>query len=485
MGAMEQLIPGLGGKQVHDQFGLARMGALYLAFPINSIREVVPYPETLTAMAATMPEVLGSIDLRGAIVPVLDLAALLGTGAQDQDRPGIIIVLRVEGKVIGVGVDEICGVVTLAPENRTELTIQSGGALATSGILNAGFSRDGRSGIVLRTDAFANLPGIPLAEDRMVAAISRNVRGAPSLLVTVGDFHLGLPASIIEATVPLRPIKSSPVDDGLWVARVDYNGAVIPVVDTLCLLGLGRLPEAREMASVLVRTGEGRRVALRIDSVLDMLRIAPEQTAAMQGCHFGNGNLIGGMLPTAKPVLLLDGDALQTCDDLLRLSRLEEKSGTSSVQSRLVTAQVEAAKTIGKPYLIFNMGEGQYAVPLEQVTEILNYSQCALVNLQGSYGLCEAILSHRGLAIPIFNLAGLLGAYSPEQPHFLLLVTDGERTSGFALQGLSAVERMVERAVGRAGGGDRGLGAVVMTSDGKTCSVLDLAGLPAVANFGK
>jgi len=46
--------------------------------------------------------------------------------------------------------------------------------------------------------------------------------------------------------------------------------------------------------------------------------------------------------------------------------------------------------------------------------------------------------------------------------------------AGFALQGLCAVERLQARG-GRQEG--RGLGQVVLTGEGRTCSVLDLAAL--------
>jgi purine-binding chemotaxis protein CheW len=55
------------------------VGADLYAVPISWVREVVAVPMT-TALATAPPLVLGLINLRGEIVPLLDTAVLLGLG---------------------------------------------------------------------------------------------------------------------------------------------------------------------------------------------------------------------------------------------------------------------------------------------------------------------------------------------------------------------------------------------------------------------
>jgi purine-binding chemotaxis protein CheW len=461
-----------------DQYGLVRIGAMSIALSINSIREVVPFPDTLSDIPATMDGLLGSINLRGAVVPVLDLAKRLGAPLS-QTRPPIIMVVRVCDRVIGIGMDEICGVVTLTGECRTQMDVQPGDVLAASGLITSGFVIQDKSGVILDTSALAHLPGIALAEDRLVSSTARNARGVPNLSVSAGDFHFSLPAIAIEATVPRRAVLPSPVDDGLWVARLEYNGAYIPMVDTLRLLGMGQLPPARDMACVILRMREGRRVALRIDVVRDMIRIDPTRTASLQGFQFDGAGVIRGMLPADPPVLLLDADGLIDHPDLDRLSHLEEKAENQSVKTM---APGEAASsgsclTSALPYLIFRLGDATHAVPLAQVTEIINHGDCALIDLGGADSAFLAVLSHRGMAIPIIDLSRHLGLPPCDNPAYILLVSDGQRTAGFPLQDLCAVERMHARAITQSGKNEARMAPVVKTSEGVTCSVLDLAAI--------
>lgn len=64
----------------HTQALLLPVGPDLYALPIGWAREVVASP-TVTPLVTAPPVVLGLFNLRGQIVPLLDTAALLGTGS--------------------------------------------------------------------------------------------------------------------------------------------------------------------------------------------------------------------------------------------------------------------------------------------------------------------------------------------------------------------------------------------------------------------
>ena len=59
---------------------LLPVGDDYYALPVSWVREVVDAPR-LTQLVTAPPRVLGLFNLRGQIIPLLDTAALLGTGS--------------------------------------------------------------------------------------------------------------------------------------------------------------------------------------------------------------------------------------------------------------------------------------------------------------------------------------------------------------------------------------------------------------------
>lgn len=482
--------------------GVARVGAHLVAVPIAGIREVVPHPPRLAALPATLPEMLGGLDMRGALVPVIDLAVLLGsanvppdgTGEPADQNLGVIMILRTAKGVFGVCVDEICGVMDLARQRQTALDLVPGQRTGLSGIVASGFSVSGQTGVVLNVDGMTALPGLIVAEDRLVADAARLNAGPPVLTFAVGDYHFGLCADTIEATLPCGPVLPSPVDDPVWIGRIATNGSHLPLVDTLALLGLGTCPQRRDSASVVVRLTGGGRVALCIDSVIDMVRMAPDETLGLQGFTLGEGGIIAGLQGSGLPILMLDGAVLAAHRQLISLAGLVERDDTAGPergknndeqQNSTIAAGEGAAR---QPFLIFMLGDEHHAAPMDQVTEILPFDAGRMIDLGHAPGPFCAMIAHRGASVPVIDLArsgvAIGDAGQEPSPRYILIAASAQRSVGFLLDGLCAVERHVMRPIARSSdiaasrGPGRGLpGPVIRTRDGRTCSVHDLSAL--------
>lgn len=64
-------------------------------------------------IANTPPFVKGVINLRGAIVPIVDLRHFMGYKPASYDRPAVVVILCLEDRVIGVVVDSVSDVIAL------------------------------------------------------------------------------------------------------------------------------------------------------------------------------------------------------------------------------------------------------------------------------------------------------------------------------------------------------------------------------------
>ena len=87
------------------------------AAPILRVREIIEY-ETVTRVPTTPVHVRGVINLRGAVMPVLDLAAKFGHGETAPARTTCIVVvetrLREELLTVGLMADAVSEVVDIA-----------------------------------------------------------------------------------------------------------------------------------------------------------------------------------------------------------------------------------------------------------------------------------------------------------------------------------------------------------------------------------
>ncbi|MFM7704811.1 MAG: chemotaxis protein CheW [Rubrivivax sp.] len=72
--------------------------------------------EKPTRIARSPKHVLGVINLRGVIVPVIDLRVQLGMERSAVDGFTVVIVLHIGSRIVGMVVDGVSDVVTLPPE---------------------------------------------------------------------------------------------------------------------------------------------------------------------------------------------------------------------------------------------------------------------------------------------------------------------------------------------------------------------------------
>lgn len=135
--------------------GAARREGKYLTFSLEReeygleimrVREIlVMLP--ITVVPQTPPFVRGVINLRGKVIPVLDLRLKFGMGVREYDRETCIIVVEVDGVHMGIIVDRVQEVVDIA-EGDIEDSPKFGTRVDTEFILGMG-KKSGRVKILL------------------------------------------------------------------------------------------------------------------------------------------------------------------------------------------------------------------------------------------------------------------------------------------------------------------------------------------------
>lgn len=85
------------------------------ALDILQVKEIRGY-EAVTKIANAPEFIKGVINLRGDIVPVIDLRIKFNVGEATYDEFTIVMVLQIEGRYVGVVVDSVSDVVTLTSD---------------------------------------------------------------------------------------------------------------------------------------------------------------------------------------------------------------------------------------------------------------------------------------------------------------------------------------------------------------------------------
>ena len=92
-----------------------RLGGEEYAISILKVQEIRGY-DAVTRIANAPAYLKGVVNLRGIIVPVVDMRIKFNVGNATYDAFTVVIVLNINGHTIGMVVDSVSDVVTLTPD---------------------------------------------------------------------------------------------------------------------------------------------------------------------------------------------------------------------------------------------------------------------------------------------------------------------------------------------------------------------------------
>ncbi|MBU0593546.1 MAG: chemotaxis protein CheW [Gammaproteobacteria bacterium] len=103
---------------------------------ILKVQEIRGY-DAVTTIANTPPFIKGVINLRGIIVPIVDMRIKFNLGNVEYNQFTVVIILNIAHRVVGIVVDGVSDVITLTPEQLKNAPEFSAG-LDTEYILGLG-----------------------------------------------------------------------------------------------------------------------------------------------------------------------------------------------------------------------------------------------------------------------------------------------------------------------------------------------------------
>lgn len=92
-----------------------KLGSEEYGIDILRVQEIRSYEEP-TRMATTPAFIKGVINLRGVIVPIIDMRMKFNLSEIKYDTFTVVIVLNIGAQVVGIVVDAVSDVITLTPE---------------------------------------------------------------------------------------------------------------------------------------------------------------------------------------------------------------------------------------------------------------------------------------------------------------------------------------------------------------------------------
>lgn len=453
-------------------FGGFELGGMHLALPMAALREVLPFEKGRPLPSPTRC-MIGGIDMRGVVIPVVDLRIVLGLPTPVIDLPCVIIMLH-EGKVLGLLAEKVTGIFAAAPGGVHQVSVDDRIAAIFRG--GVGRADNGQLVSLLAPAALAALPQVPMVNDPEPARQrvpepgdagerEEDSRSAPMLLVRCGRVPLAIEAMAVHATLSRPEVQPSVLARGHCKGVIAYAGMKVPAVDLLAMCGLGAIESGVETQAFVMLLPQGY-VAFLVNDVLDVVRTGHGGLMQVPGFALPVKGLFAGAIAAsalpaeltarsgmeANQFLVIDSQALRGMEAVEDLARANTplvalRTGPQKSQGALPAREdaashgtTEAGPGKALRDLITYDLLTETATPLAQIVEILPHSP-GIKAFQGGQAMM-GLLVHRGRSLPVFCLCTLTSAPEPavnSESSVLIVDVDGERV-GFSVPRLRSIE---------------------------------------------
>lgn len=289
------------------------VGGQVQALALGVVEEVMDIPDAIAALPHGQQADLGVIPYRNGVLPVVDLASLLGL--QVADARGKLVVMRIGDALAGLRVDRLEIIRRVADADVTAapaLLNRGGGEAAVEAIIRVDQNR-----VVslltperlFRADALEKIMSDGRRE-LQIAAIADD-ESESFLLFQLGEETYGLPIGDVQEVISVPEVISRVPNSPAFIEGViNLRGQVIPLIDQAGRFGAST--GARASRKVIVTRSEGLHAGFIVDGVSAIRAIPGRDLAAPSDLLAGErrvfnriARLIGGDV-----VLIVDPKAL-------------------------------------------------------------------------------------------------------------------------------------------------------------------------------
>ncbi len=417
---------------------------------LHVVAEIIR-PPVLAHMPLVPPSLLGLANLRGIVMPVVSLRALLHLPDIAADRSTRVIVVSGDNPV-GFVVDGIRGLLAIAADRleKDDTDIDADGSVLLDGVIKGA---EGESPIKLLSPSrllhgqFARLSTSSTpAETQTLLAKSAPVGNPAKALISLLSFYLGqqeyaLPIDRVREIIPLPDhVSELPRPESAVLGVVTLRDRLLPLVSLRTLLGLPIGDQHGPRGKVVVMSiGEGA-VGIVIDATREILRLDPDMIdPAPTLLTRGEGDA------EITSICRLDGGrrlvALLSPDRLFRselVQRILDEQGANEPG-----LQPEANAMADEQFIIFRLGNQDYGIPIAAVSEIARPPE-HVTRLPKSPAFIDGVMNLRGSVVPIVDLRRRFDLRGTEQlgSRRILMLAIGGVTAGFLVDSVSRIMKV-------------------------------------------
>ena len=421
-----------------DIYGTFFIGGNEFAVSVESIQEVVNEPDVFTAVPLSPDYLVGLFNLRGLIIPVVDLRIIFDLPIDPNCQLERKVAIIEHGEhCFGLLVDKTGDVFNARDTDHNEFSRVRGDI--REAIVGGVFKLEEGRRLVQILDPFEllKLEKLPRVSGASHSALAKRSRGRRKQCISfrVGDCLCAFNMTSIKEIVELDTIDNTALAHGWTLGAVDLRGSTVPVIDFRVFLGKKQITSSQEVVGkgyklIVMKIGSNL-ISLLVDAIDNIISYFDDDLLSFPGLGLARSDMFKGCLATSdnEMVLLLDHKKVLEDNDLTEVTRGHSnlfRAGDEAVQAE------RKGDNRKRTFITFSVGSfsvnSKFALDISHVNEVISYPE-TVVHPPSLPTYIEGMVNLRGDLIPIINLRALyhLEDADPEMSKLLIFSRDGKK----------------------------------------------------------
>ncbi|MCB2184600.1 MAG: chemotaxis protein CheW [Desulfobulbaceae bacterium] len=384
-----------------------------IAITATQVVEAVTISDKLLPLPGGVDYLAGMMNLRGTVIPVINLKKRLGIGEDVYAADKSIAVVQSEGNIYGLLFENIKEVLPVESDMIVPVhpSLQSDDRII-SGIIKL----DNGRRLLEILDLNLLLPGSVMKEiseeyqieqQRQSGNLTIEAHKSERYLVfSCNGMEYGVNVEDVQEITPLTELNNT-FQSGSIKGAIELRGKVVPVIDSHLLLnGSNDETTVTPDSRVVVLFIQDVYLGILVNAVQE-IRVVEENTIiAVPFADKGKGAGVLGMLDPDRDrnIMLLDMGILLKDEfaELESVAQIKDDSQALNYESKQLSHHLITENS----YLVFKV-ERDFAVELHHVQEILE--NCRIMPVPDMNGFRRGIINLRGQMVPVIDLRHFLG----------------------------------------------------------------------------
>ncbi len=410
------------------------------AVPLEDVREIIALPD-ITPLPMASENVRGMINLRGEVMPVVDLDSRLGSYTEKKGERNEVLILNMEGYSLGVVVEQAQQVVEFEEES---IEVEEG----AGGIVRGVVHHNEKLVVVLDSERILNI------DRESLETIRKNRKKESAEVQEQHDTSRQIVTFDLEGEVyafPLEDVQEIlryqdpvPVPDSPSSVKgvLHVRGSILPVLSLRKRLQLEDTSFRPEAGKILVGDYGSFRIGFIADGIREVLTVMENEISPPPGItrsESGAASVIGIVHTRGQVIALLGKEGLVDRDAMASMTGEMQKDS-------LLRQKGEERET----FVVFLVAGQAMGLPITTIREINRIDEIA--RLPGVPSYVEGVMNLRGEIVPALSMRKRLSMTSSEaveqKEQRVLVIETGDTLAGFIVDEVSGVAEVLRSKIG-------------------------------------